>query len=182
MSSCAASCSESCSIRCTSRYRCSTSVDNARRSNSLAAKWPSSEATAPAACGEPVTQPRVAPSSAIARRSVPTPGPSKTLPAASVMPIFPPITLMRSVRAGKPPALGPTSVLRDRPAIENLQPQHGARLGKQRIGIERFGHIQIRAHLLAALAIEFLPLGRKQNNVDVAQAQFILHRMAHVEA
>ena len=55
-------------------------------------------------------------------------------------------------------------------------------MGDERIRIERLGHVQVGAHLRAALAIELLALGSEQHDVNVAQAQLVLDRIAHVEA
>lgn len=53
---------------------------------------------------------------------------------------------------------------------------------EQGIRIERLGHVEIRAHLLPTLAVELLPLRREENDMNVAQPQFSLHRIADIEA
>jgi hypothetical protein len=60
-----------------------------------------------------------------------------------------------------------------RPAIASpphgRQTQYAAGFGDQGVGVEGLGHIQIGAHFLAQLAIELLPLGGEQDDVDMAQ-------------
>src|SRR5580704_13262340 len=128
-----------------------------------------------------MTQPSAAPSTQTGKREDPLDEfPTTSLPAVSSIPTSPPMASINAVRAAKAPDLGAASAFKVRLAMRSLKAQYAASLLEQSVRIERLRHVEIGAHLLAPLAVEFLTLGGEQDDVNVAQAEFVLHGVAHV--
>src|SRR4051794_35279870 len=67
-------------------------------------------------------------------------------------------------------------------AVISFHPKHVERMLQQLIGIERLGDIGIGTHLLAALAVVLLPLGRQQHDIGIVHPKLMFDGMTDIEA